>query len=32
MMRVSEKMNEFQLQNQSLETNNKLLVEALNSS
>ncbi|CAD8108043.1 unnamed protein product [Paramecium sonneborni] len=32
MMRVSEKLNEFQLQNQSLETNNKLLVEALNSS
>ncbi|CAD8175575.1 unnamed protein product [Paramecium pentaurelia] len=32
MMRVSEKMNEFQLQNQSLQTNNKLLVEALNSS
>ncbi|CAD8093100.1 unnamed protein product [Paramecium primaurelia] len=32
MMRVSEKLNEFQLQNQSLETNNKLLVQALNSS
>ncbi|CAD8107550.1 unnamed protein product [Paramecium sonneborni] len=29
---ISEKLNEFQLQNQSLETNNKLLVEALNSS
>ncbi|CAD8188746.1 unnamed protein product [Paramecium octaurelia] len=32
MMRVSEKINDFSLQNQSLETNNKLLVEALNSS
>ncbi|CAD8198279.1 unnamed protein product [Paramecium octaurelia] len=32
MMRVSEKLSEFQQQNQSLETNNKLLVQALNSS